>query len=372
MHIEMVVHAPPESSGSLIRLVQSLDAADFLGSAPSLTIELPQRVDPQLLRFLQDLDGLSQIAGRISVRRHVQPQYMDSTESSIRTVEAFYPRDPNVTHLLLLSPQTELAPSFYHYLKYAALNYKHSARGSRIFSNLIGISLELPSSKPTADSQQFTPPAMTIEDKEQFLPSFLWQAPNSNAALYFGDTWAEFHSFLANRLSTPESAAAPKGKLVSEKYPAFMENLLEMIRAKGYFLLYPAFPGIQSPAIATVHTELYQPPEKFGDSNPASSDQDASKDITDPTRPLTGTGLGSIEKPLDRATTIIPLLDLFSSGLPDLDHLPLLSYDGEEMTAAVYTEHSHEYAKQFRVNYGGCTTNSKTDDPSGNLFCHQG
>ncbi|KAJ5120609.1 uncharacterized protein N7515_009997 [Penicillium bovifimosum] len=369
IHVEMVVHAHPEAAGSLIRLVQSLDAADFLGSAPSLTIELPQRVDPQLLRFLQNLDGSSQTAGRISIRRRIMPRDMDTIESSIRTVEGFYPRDPNDTHLLMLSPQTELAPSFYHYLKFAILNYKHSAKGNRIFSNLIGISLELPSSKPTTDSQQFIPPVMPNEDKEQSLPSFLWQAPNSNAALYFGDKWADFHSFLANRLSTLESAAAPKGKLVSEKYPAFMEHLLEMIRAKGYFLLYPAFAGVKSPSIATVHSELYQPPEEFRASDIASSDP-ASKN--DPTRPLTGTGLGSVEKPLGHATGIMPLLDLFSSGLPDLDQLPLLSYDGDELTAAAYTERTREYAKQFRVNYGGCDTESITDDPSGDLFCHHG
>ncbi|CAI7569546.1 unnamed protein product [Penicillium glandicola] len=365
IQIEMVVHAPSDSSGSLIRLMQSLDAADYLGSAPSLTIELPQRVDSQLLQFLQHLKGLTQLSGRITIRRRIQPHDMDTAESSLRTVESFYPRNPEMTHLLLLSPQTELAPSFYHYLKFAVLNYKQSARAKRIFPNMIGISLELPSSKPTADSQSFTPPPMTVEGKEEFLPSFLWQAPNSNAALYFGDAWAEFHSFMANRLSTPESAAVPQTKLISKKYPAFMEHLLEMIRAKGYYLLYPSFPGIKSPSIATVHNELYQPPEEFGDSNPAT--------LGEATQPLTGdssTGLGSIEKPLNRASTIMPLLELFSSGLPDLDALPLLSYDGEGLTSAAYTKQTEEYAKEFRNHYGGCARDSKIDDSSAALlFC---
>jgi hypothetical protein len=35
---------------------------------------------------------------------------------------------------------------------------------------------------------------MTVEGKGQFLPSFLWQAPNSNAALYFGDAWEDWLS----------------------------------------------------------------------------------------------------------------------------------------------------------------------------------
>ncbi|CAG8058113.1 unnamed protein product [Penicillium nalgiovense] len=375
MQIEMVVHAPSESSGSLIRLIQSLDAADYLGSTPSLTIELPQRVDSQLLRFLQHLGGLTQLPGRITIRRRIQPRDMDTAESSLRTVESFYPRDPEMTHLLLLSPQTELAPSFYHYLKFAVLNYKQSSRAKRIFSKLIGISLELPSSKPTADSQSFTPPPMAVEGKEQFLPSFLWQAPNSNAALYFGDSWAEFHSFMTNRLSTPQAAAASQTKSISEKYPAFMEHLLEMIRSQGYYLLYPSFPGIKFPSFATVHNELYRPPEEFGHTNPATSGEEAAQIIHDPTQPLKGgvsTGLGSIEKPLNRASTIMPLLDLFPSGLPDLDALPLLSYDGEGLTAAAYTQQTEEYAQQFRVYYGGCARDSKVDEPSADLlFCIQ-
>jgi hypothetical protein len=366
----MVVHAPSQSSGSVIRLVESLNAADYLGSVPRLTIELPSLVDPQLLQFLQHLDGLTQLADRITLRRRIQPHFMDPVESSLRTVESFYPRDPNVTHLLLLSPQTELAPSFYHYLKYAALNYKQSAHAKRVFSKMIGVALELPSSKPTTGSESFTPPVMSSTNRDQFLSSFLWQAPNSNAALYFGNAWAEFHTFLSNRLSTPESAKASHEKLISEKYPAFMEHLLEMIRAKGYYLLYPSFPGTKTAPIAMVHNELYQPPEEFAHSaGLSSSDNKDIQDIDDPTKPLSGdftAGLRSVEKPLNRASTIMPLLDLFSAGLPDLDVLPLLAYDGEEMTNAAYKEQTEEYAKQFRIHYGGCTENT---DPSEELFC---
>jgi hypothetical protein len=353
IHIEMVVHAPSES-GSLIRLVKSLDAADYLGSAPSLTIELPQQVDPQLLRFLQTPGALSQLASRITLRRRIQPHHMDPAESSLRTVESFYPLDSETSHLLILSPQAELGPSFYHYLKYSVLNYKQSARAKRVFSKLIGISLELPSSNPTTHSKLFAPPNMIVKENSNFVPSFLWQAPNSNAALYFGDAWADFHSFLSLRLSTPESATAPHTKSISEKYPAFMEHLLEMIRAKGYYLLYPSFPGIKSSAIATVHDELYERPEEFGDSKDDST-----------------TSLESEEQPLNHASNIMPLLDLFSSGLPDLDALPLLGHGGEQIDAATYTKQTEEYLQQFRTHYGGCTSDKNIDNPSADLFCLQ-
>jgi hypothetical protein len=360
IHIEMFVLAPSES-GSLIRLLKSLDAADYLGSTPSLTIELPQRADPQLLHFLKQPEALTQLAGHITLRRRIQPHHMDPAESSLRTVESFYPLDSETAHLLMLSSQAELGPSFYHYLKYTVLNYKHSARAKSVFSKLIGISLELPSSSPTTDSKLFAPPDITVKDREQFVPSFLWQAPNSNAALYFGDVWAEFHSFLSSRLSTPESATAPQTKLISEKYPAFMEHLLDMIRAKGYYLLYPSFPGIKFSSIATIHDDLYQRPEEFGDVNPAVADE---KDDST-------TELGSGEQPLNHASNIMPLLDLFPSGLPDLDALPLLGFDGEQLDAAAYTKQTEDYLQQFRNDYGGCARDTKIDGPSADLFCLQ-
>ncbi|CAG7940140.1 unnamed protein product [Penicillium salamii] len=360
VRIEMVINAPT-FSGSLIRLVKSLDAADYLGSVPRLTIELPPVVDPQLLEFLRRPEGLSQLADRITLRRRIQPHRMDPAEASLRTLESFYPLEPEMTHLLMLSPQAELAPSFYHYLKYSVLNYKHSARAKHIFPKLVGVSLELPSTKPTVDREIFAPPEMVAKDKEHVVPSFIWQAPNSNAALYFGDLWTEFHSFLSNRLSTPESAPVSHTKLISEQYPAFMEYLLELIRAKGYYLLYPSFPGKEYHSIATIHEELYQPPEEFGDRIASSPDNEGDS----------ATASGSVEKSPSHITTIMPLFDLFPSGLPDLDALSLLGFDGERLNAVDYEARTREYLQSFRTDYGGCVGDSKMDTPSPDLFCQQ-
>ncbi|KAJ5327268.1 hypothetical protein MYU51_017765 [Penicillium brevicompactum] len=358
IRIDMVV-AAPESSGSLIRLVKSLDAADYLGSIPSLTIELPPSVDLQLLQFLRQPEALSQLAGRITLRRRIQSHHMDPAKASIQTVESFYPLQPETTHVLVLSPQAELASSFFHYLKYTALNYKHSARAKNIFPNMVGISLELPSFKPSTNRDSFVPPEMTTKDGENFVPSFIWQAPNSNAALYFGDVWEEFHLFLSKRLSTPGSETASHIELISERYPAFMEYLLEMIRAKGYYLLYPSFPGTKSSSIATVHNELYQPPEEFGDRS--LSDPDKGGDSATP--------LETVETPLSRASTINPLLDLFPLGLPDLDALPLLGFNGELLDAARHEAQTKEYRQKFRAHYGKCTEEGKPDGSSADLFC---
>lgn len=362
LHVDLLVHAS-ESSSSLIRLVRSLDAADYLGTEPSLTIELPPWTDTDLLKSLQNLNGLSQLKGRITLRRRIQPHDMDPIESSLRTVESFYPLNPKLSHLLMLSPQTELAPSFYHYLKYSILFYKQSARAQQGASRLLGISLELPSVKPTSESEAFTPPVQQSSDstqdaKQENIPSFLWQVPNSNAALYFGDKWAEFHSFLSSRLAIPEATAgiASRDKLVSTKYPAFMEYLLEMIRAKGYYMIYPSFPGRTAAPLATVHTDLYHPPEEFADG-------------AHPKHP-NGIGGLSAEKPVDRTHTIMPLLDTFELGQSLPESVPLLSYDAERLTEEMFQKQTMDYAKDFRTRYGTCAQGEDfVDDPSAHLFC---
>ncbi|KAJ5893554.1 hypothetical protein N7495_005245 [Penicillium taxi] len=383
IQVDIVVH-DTESSGSLIRLIRSLDAADYLGSQVRLTIELPPSVDSQILGFLQHLDGLRQLSGRIAIRRRIQPHYMDPVESSFRIVEAFYPINPNSSHLLILSPQAELAPSFYHYLKYNILTYKQSANAQlhhQISSNLLGIALELPSLSPSAKNEPFSPPELRStfnsgKTEQENFPLFLWQAPNSNAALYFGDKWVEFHSFLSNRLEVLESKASvlSQEKLISKRYPAFMEYLLEMMRSRGYYMLYPSFPGLRASSLVTVHHELYQPPEEFSlDPNSVDSAQTI-ESIED-----TGQSLElqtdeieilSSDKPLDRVSTITPLLDTFALGLPDVNSLSLLSFDGGLLTVEALTRQTKEYTKYFQVHYGGCSeealTSSKYSSP---LFC---
>ncbi|PKX97453.1 uncharacterized protein P174DRAFT_402651 [Aspergillus novofumigatus IBT 16806] len=367
VHIEILIQAPSESSGSLIRLIRSLEAADYLGSTPSLTIELPPRVDPQLLYFLQKLKWPPQTSSTVTLRRRIQPDYLTPVEASLRTVEAFYPRNPNVTHVLLLAQEVELAPSFYHFLKYTALKYKHSAQTKRAASKLLGISLELPSSRPT-DDEPFTPPKVEKEiQKSQHLggeplPVFLWQAPNSHAALYFGDGWADLHSFLADRLALhrPTSEKSTDQKSISKRYPAVMEYLLELIRARGYYLLYPTFPDRGTFTLATVHSELSQPPEEF-----------LRDDQADSTIAL-GSSINqlSAEKPLDQASTLMPLLERFSLTLPDLSSLPLLSYRGEEMSDLMYSQDTEEYAKKFAIRYGACRDSDLTDGSTlTRLFC---
>lgn len=354
----------------MIRLIQSLEKADYLGSTPGLTIELPWNVDSELLDYLQKMSWPPGTSGKPTLRRRVRT-HMTSAESSIKTVEAFYPHNPSASHVLLLSPQTELSPSFYHYLKYATLYYKQTATSEKTPSTLLGISLELPSTKPTAGDVPFTYSASPSlapsqgnvkEPDNKAMPHMLWQAPNSNAALYFGEKWAEFHSFLSKRLTVQDIKPdfASHEKLISKRYPAFMEYLLEMTRANGYYMLYPSFASKGTLTLVTVHDDLYQPPEEY--LTDASSSRETGEPKGNPnlnqlresSRDGSGKVSGFVEKALNADWTLNPFLNQFPLGLPQASLLDLLSFNGEILSNEESRRNTEQYAKQFRVRYGGC------------------
>jgi hypothetical protein len=356
VHIEIVVRAPSESSGSLIRLLKLLERADYLGSMPSLTIELPLHPDPLLHRFLQKTRWPPLTTGAVTLRHYVQPRRLTPVESTIRTVESFYPADPSTCHILILSPQAELSPSFFHYLKYIVLRYKYSTFAMKESAQLLGVSLELPSSYPT-DDKPFSKPSSPSD-----APFFRWQIPNSNAALYFGDKWVEMHSFLSNHLVARRSPDVAREKIISKKFPAFMEYVLELMRVRGYYILYPSFSDMNG--LASVHNELYQPPEEFTLVDSAEPSQAEDQNLE----------LGSIERPVFQASTLTALLHKLPMVLPDISSLPLLSYNGERLDSQMSAHEAREYARNFRTTVGGCETDVIGDGEidqlnADDLFC---
>ena len=391
LQIDILVHAPAESSGSLIRLLQSLGNADYFGLPyPRLTVELPQRLDVFMTNFLSSFrwpPDSSVGDSRLTLRYRVNPERLSATEASIRTIESYYPAYIPASHVLVLSSQAEVAPSYYHYLIFSLLEYKFSSAALSESNKLLGISLELPTHHLN-DSTPFVPP---LEDYlARPSPLFLWQAPNSNAALYFGDKWAEFHSFLSNRFSVhSDSSKDSYAKLVSKKYPAWMEYLLELARARGYAMLYPSFASREASAIVTVHNDLYQSPEEFLTPKTTTSDL-SDMDAADAfqagailtAHPQHADALDSAEATTGLAASILPLLfpefspSIDSSGafaLPKLTDLRLLSFADGSLSGSEWLSQAESYAEEFALNLGGCKSNSvrtassswSTDD----LFC---
>lgn len=343
-------------------------------------------IDPPTWRYLENLvwppldwSGAPH-ASQVSLRRRIPRRTSTEHESSARLVESFYPVRTGNSHVLLLSPQVELSPLYYHYVIYSLLEYKYSSYGAATtdFPNLMGFSLELPSYHLN-DTEPLEPPLRDtshLRGKGKGLTSertpFLWQAPNANAALYFGDKWMEFHSFLTARLTKPPSS---RQKVFSMKHPSWIEFLLELMRARGYSMLYPNFPS-DGDAIANVHDELYQVPEEY--SKKSTSLASTATEL-DPNEPLTAENEKSSRRSPPNTehslgeSNLVSLLPN-SGDLPQVASLPLLSYNGIEMKGKLSHGAATAFAEAFRREIGTCNDIEETTARSVNsaldLFCH--
>lgn len=382
VQVEILVHAPPASSGSLLRLLKSLQKANYFGPAPGLTIELPYDVDPSLTDFLGDFTWPPRTENRqFTLRRRISHN-ISAEEAAVRNIDAFYPRDPWYSHVLVLSPQTEVAPSFYHFLKYSLLKYKYSTPDALAAYHLLGISLDLPSSKPT-DGSKFSPPKSelaSLADDEKNVPVFLWQVPNSNAALYFGDKWIEFHSFLSNRFGPSLKMKQPnRPKSILSRYASWMEYMLEFIQARGYYLLYQSFATEDDFSLTTVHNELFHIPEEHASMPKVEASKQANDEANMSEQTLSGdltdhdAKLDSVENILLEAPSISSLLDAFPGHLPHLSSLNILSPSGVVNDLDTLLNITEEFADTFRAEIGGCGAQNEPPDlvalSANDLFC---
>ncbi len=357
-------------------MLESLKKADFFSSAlPRLTIELPHFIDEPSRRYLErfhwpPISGHS--TGSLLTLHHRIPQHgLTAEENSIRLLESFWPADPFTSHVLVLSPQVELSPLFYHYLKYTMLEYLYSTQRGDIRQNLLGISLDLPSTYLN-DSSPFTPPLANATVAGNVISTgvtpFLWQAPNSDAALYFGDKWVELHQFVSQLLSSHHSLPTPTTldeKFVSKTYPSWLEHVLKLVRARGYLTIYPNFEYRHS--LATLHHDLYQPPDEYSDEIEAEAD--GSRELTaDPKAHL------SLK---NKETSLIktPLLSIlpFGGDLPKLSAMPIIAWNGETSDVDGIGQHAANYSSVFRREIGGCDADTeekvRANMFAGELFC---
>ncbi|KAL5115106.1 hypothetical protein ACEQ8H_007021 [Pleosporales sp. CAS-2024a] len=382
--VDILIQVPPESS-SVLRLLKSIKGADYDGlRPPRIILELPVQLDASVEKKIESFqwppnDAHPRETGGLIVRRRIHSRRSTQEDAAVRFLELFYPASATKSHVLLLSPQTQLSPLYYHYVKYALLEYKFSSFSAYDSTDLLGVSLELP--RVLLDGKtKLTPPKLddmyTTRHKKLFPKTayapFLWQAPNSHATLFFGDKWAELHSFLTNRvLKQHESAkTTSRAKAVSEALPAWTEYMLEYMRARAYTVLYPAK---TSEAFVTVHNELYHAPEEY------SPGPEGNKEHGEPARPepfLRAEHAAS--RPKQDESQIIPdsqslhLVLPFDGDLPELGHLPHLLYNGEMIDKSNVSSTALEYANQFRREIGGCTKKKHRNMAPGqakDLFC---
>lgn len=120
VRFDILIHATPTKTANLKRLLHSIARADLAGiHTPYITVELPHTVEPLMEKFLNGFQWprptsrARQQSSMISLRRRITRQPLDEEDSSVRFVESFWPTDPLESHVLVLSPHTEITPQFF-------------------------------------------------------------------------------------------------------------------------------------------------------------------------------------------------------------------------------------------------------------------
>ncbi|KAI1826511.1 hypothetical protein F4861DRAFT_87104 [Xylaria intraflava] len=385
INIDISIQATPGSSGSLIRLLRSLSAADYASSAiPHITIEFPHHIDPSVKQFLDSFAWPpSQVSNPtneryLSLRHRLAGRGLTEDETSARFLESFWPTQPQQSHVLVLSPNVELAPQFFYYLKYLLLEYRYSAAANAHDwgSHLFGISLEQPLNTLDGKNSISPPLFKHPEDVNNQIGGisnpFLWQAPTSNAVLFLGDKWMELHDLVSRTMqATNDLDGLPEvisEKIVSKQHPSWMEHALRLARVRGYSFLYPGDRVAEH--LATVHGELYNIPEEYanGKRSRASSPNDEEIEaIQQKVRAAPETQLSSL-----------PLLE----GLPNkgdlwpLSALPVAAWEGNQVEPQDLQTQADDFELVFKSQVGGCdiTTEEgqKSYEPTltQDLFCN--
>ncbi|KAI0910085.1 hypothetical protein F4823DRAFT_388239 [Ustulina deusta] len=358
--IDILIQATPKSSGSLIRLLRSLSAADYTSSAvPHITIELPYHIDTSTKRFLDSFVWPPSYIPNptnerhISLRHRISRRKFTEGEISTRFLESFWPAQPQLSHVLVLSPHAEVAPQFFNYLKYSLLEYRYSAASE--FNNwgrhLFGISLEQP--LITLDGEQpFNPPLFQhpedISGPNQGTPNpFLWQAPTSNAVLFLGEKWIELHDFVSRTMQANEKfdvmPTVVSEKVISRQHSSWLEHILRLARVRGYWFLYPG--KEVGGHLAAVHGELYNMPEEYAGSKASDASYEKIQRIRQKARSAPETQLS----PLSLLDTLPNNGDLWP-----LTALPITTWEGTEVDSQDFRGRANDFELIFKGAVGGC------------------
>ncbi|KAI1337395.1 hypothetical protein F5Y15DRAFT_417862 [Xylariaceae sp. FL0016] len=388
IHIDILIHATPGASGSLIRLLRSLNKADYTSSSvPHLTIDLPHDIDPPTKRFLETFSWPPPHAHNptnarlLSLRHRIPHQRMTEDESSVRFLESFWPAQPEFSHILVLSPQVELSPHYYHYLKYSLLEYRYSTVSTfqHWDRRLFGISLEQPLTLLN-DEKPWTPPLLLESsdpesgNREMSTP-FLWQAPSSNAVLFLGEKWMELHDFVSRSMEAKERfetlPAFVDERHVSMKYPAWLEHALRLCRVRAYWLLYPGEDASRN--LASVHHELSHFPEEYAQEEGSKPllHSDATEAEVDRVRQKLRSGSEIQLSPTS-------LLESLSNdgNLKSFGDLPIVTWDGITTEVDELKFQAADYTAQFKRIVGGCDVVSserqkeRASSLAQDLFCN--
>lgn len=238
--------------------------------------------------------------------------------------------------------------------------YSKTATLQRWDQRLLGLSLTVPQTYMNGSSEFVEPEPLDPTHPKGSRTPFLWQAPHSDAILFMGDKWMELHGLVSQTLERQHDESLPAmlaDKSVGKQYPAWMEHMLRLARARGYFTLYPS--SDTASTVVTMHKDLFQPPEEY--------ELDLREEPRD-----------GVVFEADNETPTSPLVNILDT-LPNDRHLlpfgdiPILDWTGALTDLKTLDAGAREYLLNWRRNVGQCTEEEVLkewlDPLAKDLFC---
>jgi hypothetical protein len=374
VQIDILIHVSRDAVGSLMRLLRTIQAADYRGLPyPRITIELPSNVDGFIFDHLGTFSwppGSSPSESLLTVRHRPESKLLTQAMASMRFVESFYPVRAATSHVLVLSEDAELASNYFQFLHYLLMEYHYGGSLELAERRMVGFSLtSAPIDQGGVDSTA---------------PVSFHQKPTADAALYFGEEWIQLHQFISHRLyADPELSRTADTELgLPATWPSWLRITMEWMQLQGLFVGYANLPTSEPPLV-TLHGELHQIPEEL------TIQREAKKTTLDGALKLSrdkdillaegmpdeeGIGVSSQSAPsLEDLLSRMRKTDGARKGAPVLG--TVYSYDGRPLTWAESNDESEEYAKRYARVVGKCPSPregvSLEKDGYGFFFCNE-
>lgn len=243
LHIRIHVIANNRKK-SLMRLLSSLEQAQYEGDVVPLHLFLEANQSPEIIQYASTYHWMH---GPLQVHvRHTRGGLINAV------VESWYPTSPTEC-VVFLEDDIEVSPLFFAWLKRVLRAF---AKDGEEDSKWAGISLYTPrimEYHPHKKKHEYA----KLEGKADLagmLP-FRHQQPCSWGALYFPHVWQEFRLYLLHRLRNGHSRGHFNipGSRSNGWRSSWKKYMMELFWMQGYYLVYPNLPEQRS--FSTNHME---------------------------------------------------------------------------------------------------------------------
>lgn len=224
---------------SLKRLCAALAVADYFGDTVELKFTMDAGADVETRRFVASFKWPHGPKSATVRAEHAG--------LAVAVVESWQPSADD-EYAVLLEDDIEVAPSFYGWLKYALLMYRHGDEEAKD-PRLIGISLYTPRLVEVARPRRRIDLFVELGGRP-----FLQQLPCSWGALFFPEPWRAFRDYLLHRMAQdPAVQVKIPGSVVDGWKGSWKKYLIELMYRRAQWMLYPNFKNQSS--FSTNHLE---------------------------------------------------------------------------------------------------------------------